>query len=179
LAGNPFFGTGFESFWLGKRLETMWAYNRDIHQAHNGYLETYLNLGWVGLALLAAVLATGYRRVVNGVRRHQEAGSLWLALFVVAIIYNFTEAAFGMMSLVWLFLLLAIMSLSRPAAAALRVPAYSESTMPIGPLSTEGGSINSASEELAGLCANFELKDEYLQDSEETEQTLPFRASLN
>src|SRR5206468_2635752 len=54
---NPIFGTGFESFWLGDRLQAIW----DTHwwhpiQAHNGYLETYLNLGLVGLLLLVGFL---------------------------------------------------------------------------------------------------------------------------
>src|ERR1035441_3864756 len=97
MTGNPVVGTGFESFWLGKRLEKMWEYNREINQAHNGYLEVYLNLGWIGVTLLAWMLAASYGRVVRGVRQHPE-GSLWLAYFVVMVIYNFTEASFKMMS---------------------------------------------------------------------------------
>ena len=43
---NPIFGAGYESFWLGDRLQKIWD---EVHwhpgQAHNGYLELYLNLG--------------------------------------------------------------------------------------------------------------------------------------
>src|SRR5260370_24790907 len=44
--GNPMLGTGFESFWLGKRLEKIWSlYWWHPNEAHNGYLEVFLNLG--------------------------------------------------------------------------------------------------------------------------------------
>ncbi len=122
MDSNPVVGTGFDSFWLGKRLERMWAYDHDIHQAHNGYLEVYLNLGWVGLGLLAGILVAGYRRVVAAIRRHEELSGLCLAILAVALIYNFTEAAFGAMCPVWLLLLLATMALPK----ALAVPSELE-----------------------------------------------------
>ena len=43
---NPLLGAGYESFWLGPRLTTVWAQvGVGINEAHNGYLEVYLNLG--------------------------------------------------------------------------------------------------------------------------------------
>jgi O-antigen ligase len=66
LVQNPVFGTGFESFWLGSRLERIWYLNPWApNQAHNGYLEIYLNLGWMGVALLIGVLLAGYRHVIH------------------------------------------------------------------------------------------------------------------
>ncbi|MFN0129758.1 MAG: O-antigen ligase family protein, partial [Verrucomicrobiales bacterium] len=60
---NPVFGVGFESFWIGKRLERLWeTLNWECNSAHNGYLETYLTLGLVGLGLLLAVLLATYAR---------------------------------------------------------------------------------------------------------------------
>ena len=54
---NPLLGAGFESFWLGDRLKTMWdKWTFRPNEAHNGYLETYLNLGLIGLFLLIALL---------------------------------------------------------------------------------------------------------------------------
>ena len=110
IANNSLVGTGFESFWLGPRLEKIWSvYSWGPAEAHNGYLEIFLNLGWVGLALLALVIAAGYRTVVAAYRRHLPTGNLWLAYFVVGLIYNFTEAAFfRMMAPAWIFFLLAI-----------------------------------------------------------------------
>src|SRR5207244_549279 len=85
---DPLFGTGFDSFWLGERAKSLWRQHWwHPNQAHNGYLEIYLNLGWVGISLLAFLMASGYRNVVDSLRRDPEAGRLKLAYFVVAVLY--------------------------------------------------------------------------------------------
>lgn len=111
LSGNPLFGTGFESFWLpGWRLDKIWRmYWWHPNEAHNGYIEVYLNLGLIGGALLAVLMMTGYRNVVNVLRREPVVGRLLLAYFVVGVVYNFTEAGFRMLNPVWITFLLAIM----------------------------------------------------------------------
>jgi exopolysaccharide production protein ExoQ len=113
LVRHPMVGAGYESFWLGWRLERMWNYIPGVNQAHNGYLEIYLNLGWVGVALLVAFLISGYRNIVRAVRRREPAASLRLAYFVVACVSNCTEAGFKMMHPMWIALLL--VSTARPA----------------------------------------------------------------
>lgn len=112
MSTNPLFGTGFESFWLGPRLERIWSvYPWQPLEAHNGYIEVLLNLGWMGVSLLAVVIATGYRTVITAWRRNPATSSLWLAYFVVGVVFNFTEAAFfRMMTPIWIFFLLAITS---------------------------------------------------------------------
>jgi O-antigen ligase len=119
---NPLFGAGFESFWLGPRLDKIWAvYWFHPTEAHNGYLETFLNLGWVGIALLAVVIVAAYRNVAAVLRRDPEAGRLRLAFFVSAIAYNFTESAFKTMNPVWFIFLLAAIAVPKvglPKAAA-------------------------------------------------------------
>lgn len=112
LTSNPLVGTGFESFWLGPRLDKIYsAYWWHPNEAHNGYIEVYLNLGWVGLALLATLLIAGYRRVILGLRKDPDTGRLMLAYCVVAVVYNFTEAGFRMLDPVWVSFLFAIMSI--------------------------------------------------------------------
>ena len=51
MAPNALVGAGFESFWLGPRLsKVMTAFpNLHVNEAHNGYIEVYLNLGVIGL----------------------------------------------------------------------------------------------------------------------------------
>ncbi len=108
---HPLFGTGFESFWLGNRLNHIWAiYPWHPNEAHNGYLEVYLNLGLAGVALLFSLLATGYRHLIAVYRRDPEAGSLRLAYFAAALVYNFAEAGFRMLDPMWIFFLLAIIA---------------------------------------------------------------------
>jgi exopolysaccharide production protein ExoQ len=112
LRVDPLFGAGFESFWLGTRLDTLWRmYWWHPNQAHNGYLEVFLNLGWIGLLLLGAVIARGYRNVVDAVRLEPQTGGLRLAFFVAALLYNLTEAAFKVLHPVWIAFLLAIIAI--------------------------------------------------------------------
>lgn len=111
LVQNPAGGTGFESFWLGDRLQKVWDMTeKGIQEAHNGYLEVYLNLGWLGISLLAVLIVTGYRNAIALFRCNPEAGSIRVAFFAAAIIYNLTEAGFRMMSMVWIAFLLAIVA---------------------------------------------------------------------
>lgn len=109
MTHNSWFGAGFESFWLGPRLTALWnIFVWRPNEAHNGYLEVYLNLGWVGVILLGLVLMTGYTKVVRGFRQDTTTNSLWLAYFVVAIIYSLTEAGFRVFSPMWIAFLLSI-----------------------------------------------------------------------
>ena len=127
LVQNPVLGTGFESFWLGPRLEKMWSmYWWRPNEAHNGYLEIFLNLGWVGVAWLVVIIATGYRRVFRVWRSNVSTGSLVLAYFFMGLVYNFTEAAFlRMMAPAWIFFLFAMTSL--PEAPSPKIPEISDS----------------------------------------------------
>lgn len=123
FSGNPIFGTGFESFWLGPRLLKVWSYNtfsNGINEAHNGYLEMYLNLGLIGVALLAGMIVTGYRKIMKALGPDPEVTALRLAFFVVAIVYGFTEVAFRENCSVWLAFLFAIMAVPLPSSRIVR-----------------------------------------------------------
>ncbi len=83
---SPLFGTGFESFWLGKRLDILWA-TRWWHptEAHNGYLETYINLGLVGLFLLIALLIATFWKGRRELLQNFELGRFRLGFLAVVI----------------------------------------------------------------------------------------------
>ena len=122
---NPVLGTGFESFWMGNRLQSVWSLSQvGIEEAHNGYLELYLNLGWVGLTLLAVLIVSGYRHALSLFHRDPVAGRLRVAFLTAGIIYSCTEAGFRMMSPVWIGFLLAIVAVPEPRVA--RVPFAAE-----------------------------------------------------
>jgi exopolysaccharide production protein ExoQ len=112
MVPNPVVGAGFESFWLGKRLQDIrqiFAGN-PLNEAHNGYIEVYLNLGCIGFGLIALILATGYLRAMAAFRRDPMFAGLLLAVIVPAAIYSFTEAGFRMLDPIWVFLLLAVVA---------------------------------------------------------------------
>jgi O-antigen ligase len=106
---NPLIGAGFESFWMGNRMESVWTMSqRGIQQAHDGYLEMYLNLGWIGLALLGMLIVTGYYSGLALYRRDAHAGRLRIAMLTAALLFGFTEAGFRMLSPDWFGFLLAV-----------------------------------------------------------------------
>jgi O-antigen ligase len=47
----------YESFWLGPWLFYVWRVVKGISEAHNGYIDVYLNLGAIGALLLVGVSA--------------------------------------------------------------------------------------------------------------------------
>jgi exopolysaccharide production protein ExoQ len=117
---NPLIGTGYESFWLGSRLQFVWEhFAPGINEAHNGYLDVYLNLGIIGLCLVTWFLISSYRTICRRFRSHSSFGPLALAVWTILPFYNITEAAFKS-GLLWLILLLAAIAL--PERAEDRVP---------------------------------------------------------
>jgi exopolysaccharide production protein ExoQ len=114
-AGNPIIGTGFESFWnvnvnkVARGLQGYWEIH-NLVSAHNGYIEVYLDLGWVGVCLIVLILISGYRRAGEAFRRDPEFGSLMLAFMATSTFYSMTEAGFRMLGPSWIFLLLAVVS---------------------------------------------------------------------
>jgi exopolysaccharide production protein ExoQ len=104
---NPLVGTGYESFWLGPRLEWIWqqAGLGGLTEAHNGYLEVFLNLGIIGLLLLSAFLLASYRNVCKYLATSASLASLYLALWAIMLFYSVTEVGFRS-GLIWLVFLL-------------------------------------------------------------------------
>lgn len=96
MGTNPLIGTGYQSFWLGSRLAVVWRSPLGaLNEAHNGYLELYLNLGLIGLLLFGAFLVNTYGAVCKRLVPVSPLASLALALWTVTLVYNVTEAAFS------------------------------------------------------------------------------------
>ena len=88
--------------------------NLPINEAHNGWVEVYLNLGWVGLCFIALLVVTGYTRIMSHIRRDPENACLFLGFLICALFYSFSEAGFRFGTISWFFLLLVII---RPSQA--------------------------------------------------------------
>jgi O-antigen ligase len=120
---NPLIGVGFESFWLGERLDYIWSlWEFHPNQAHNGYLETYLNLGWIGVVLLLVMILSAYRKARAELLRDFDFGRLKMSVLFAVIAFNYTEAAFRGLHFIWtMFFLISIdyaYQASRQRAAA-------------------------------------------------------------
>ena len=118
LVDRPLIGTGFESFWFGPRAEHLWQmYWWHPNQAHNGYLECYLNLGLIGVGLLVVLLLSGYRNAIGLYRQQSASAPLILAMLAASLLYNCTEAAFKVMNPLWISFLLTATAVPPPAPA--------------------------------------------------------------
>jgi hypothetical protein len=128
-------GAGYESYWISPSVEKLWSdlalsgwWHPEIlvTEAHNGYIEVFLNLGWVGVGLISVILISGYRAAVAAFRINPSVGSLALAYIIVSALYSITEAGFRSLDPIWVFLLLAIVSSTGVIAGFAQEPATRE-----------------------------------------------------
>jgi O-antigen ligase len=107
---NPVIGTGYESFWLGPRLDYFWqnAGLGPLNEAHNGFLEVYLQLGFIGLLIVVWILLASYAHICRRLTLHQSIASLGLCMWLVMLFFSVTEAGFRMGMLWTVFLMLGI-----------------------------------------------------------------------
>jgi exopolysaccharide production protein ExoQ len=114
MGTNPIVGDGYSSFWLGERLGKMWSvYSWRPTEAHSGYVETYLDLGVIGVLLLSAVIISAFRPAVAMLRRDFDQGVLRLAILTMAVLYNITESSFRPGLLMYFLFILAVVHLPR------------------------------------------------------------------
>jgi exopolysaccharide production protein ExoQ len=123
MVPNPVLGAGFETFWFGPRLDKLRHMDdegtyRGFNEAHNGYLEVYLNLGLIGLGLIALIFLRGYSNAVGTFRVDPLIGNLPLAYLLSAAIYSITEAGFRLSHPMWFFLLLSAVARYEAAPSA-------------------------------------------------------------
>jgi exopolysaccharide production protein ExoQ len=107
---NPILGAGFESFWTGERRERIaelynnWAPGG----AHNGYLETYLNLGFIGLSILIGVFIATFWKIRPELFRNFEWGRYRLGFFAAILLHGWTEGTFTYGPLWFAFYIIAL-----------------------------------------------------------------------
>jgi len=107
---NPLLGAGYKGFWSGERLATLWdTLGVQLIQAHNGYIETYLNLGLIGLILLAMVIGSGYKNAKRELTAYNfNYGRFRMAILVMTLAYNITEATLSGPQVLWFVFLLTV-----------------------------------------------------------------------
>jgi O-antigen ligase len=111
MVRDPVLGFGWEGFWLGERQQIIYEKIGLMGNAHNGYLEMYLNLGFVGLFILVGWILSGLIKVARHLVIDYPAAVLRLCFIVVFALYNWTEAAFHGVSNMGMLLLLGSMDI--------------------------------------------------------------------
>jgi exopolysaccharide production protein ExoQ len=107
---NPLIGAGFWNFWGGpggKAIEA--AMQTGIPNAHDGYLDIYLDGGLIGVFLLVVVLVTCGKRLIRQIPRDRYSRFKY-AFLITAIIHNVTESSFARPSGMWFTIVLALIN---------------------------------------------------------------------
>jgi len=95
---NPLFGVGWDSAWMpGLPItNTIWsAIGFSVYQAHNGYLDIYLQIGLVGLFAFSCMLLASAVQAIPLAFRQLNPAYMWPALALFAmLIANSTESRF-------------------------------------------------------------------------------------
>jgi exopolysaccharide production protein ExoQ len=119
LHTNPILGTGFESFWLGKRPQRLEGLFFFIpNEAHNGYLEIYLTLGLIGLFILTALFIATFWKIRSELWRNFEWGRFRLGSLAAIVVYNWTEAGFKTVHPIWFVFYIIAMDYPRTQIAS-------------------------------------------------------------
>jgi len=93
---NPLLGVGFGGFWIGRLANIPWNATMTwvLGQGHSGYVDTYLQLGYVGAFLLAGLLFTALPRLVNTLADDFDFACFRITLFLTIIFVNITESTY-------------------------------------------------------------------------------------
>ena len=85
---KPFLGYGFSGFWSSERIA-----EHQIGEAHNGYLDMWLQLGAVGLFFTAMFFLSFARRAQRTLRVDFDWGSLSLCFVLMTVTESIAESA--------------------------------------------------------------------------------------
>lgn len=112
---HPMLGAGFRAFWTPEGASyvyaRLWAV---VGNGHNGYLDVWLELGFVGLALFTVMFLTAFRRAYSRLIKSDDiAGLFYTLVMIYALIYSFTEKFLLEQSeLTWMLILVTLLYLT-------------------------------------------------------------------
>jgi len=96
IGRRPLLGWGYQSFWLvgadGPSITDAPGWIKTMPNAHNGYVDTMLEMGYVGLGLLLSFVIATLHAIRRLVDRNPGRAWLLLSLALYVIIYNFLES---------------------------------------------------------------------------------------
>jgi O-antigen ligase len=96
IARRPLLGWGYQSFWLvgsdGPSVVEAQGWVKLMPHAHNGYLDTMLEIGYVGFALLVIFIISTLHAIRRVADRDPARAWLVLSITLLIILYNFLES---------------------------------------------------------------------------------------
>jgi exopolysaccharide production protein ExoQ len=99
---SPLFGFGYSMFWssIGKAMKL------DIVQAHNGYLDIYVDGGIVGLFFLAYFIISAGMNSISALETRTLYDRVRFIFFIIPLAYNWTETAYLRAGILWFVVIL-------------------------------------------------------------------------
>ena len=93
---SPIVGWGYQSFWLvgpgAPSVTDAPGWVKMMPNAHNGYYDTMLEMGYIGLALLLAFIIATLHAIGRVADRDPARARILLSLALFVIMYNFLES---------------------------------------------------------------------------------------
>jgi len=83
------FGHGYGGFWTPENMENA----LEVTEAHNGYLDIILDLGFVGLAMMTILITSYNSKALKFLLRDDDWATFFLSYTFMVLIYNVTEAS--------------------------------------------------------------------------------------
>lgn len=118
---NPLVGCGFWDFWGGPGGNAIsMALNTTVPNAHDGYLDIYLDGGFIGLAILFVFLIGNGRRLIRRfvrLGRNNYFARISFAMVILTIVSNLTESSFARIGPLWFTTLLMVVEFPRSRGA--------------------------------------------------------------
>ena len=85
---KPVVGSGFGGFWTSRTREFF-----QISEAHNGYLEVLLSLGFVGILLVSLFLLSCCRKAHRELSNNFDWGVICICYIIMAVVHNVGESS--------------------------------------------------------------------------------------
>ena len=88
---HPLLGTGYGGYWieplrLGPKLT--------VNEAHNGYIDIFIELGVVGLILFTIMILVFFKRAIDVFKYDISWGSFLFTLVFISLVFNITESSY-------------------------------------------------------------------------------------
>lgn len=90
---HPFGGHGYGGFWTPETLNFF-----RVGEAHSGYLDVLIDIGFMGLILVSLFLLSSCHRARQMMKADFYWASLWICLLIMSAIHNITESSLNILA---------------------------------------------------------------------------------